>query len=1099
MVDSSSSVREDLLLLYELSLSIGQSLDPYATCKGFLRSLMARRNLTGASVWWRAGAFDDDGGDGMTLLESIPRGETCRDALPEEHPLCRLAREGRARAFATGDPEFSVYDINIAPPAGSWALYPMAECGLLLMSSAADDLFTPRMLGQLRAVVGKLATAIQGGIAHQRLQRSEAALRDSARELDESRNLLQTIIDAVPIRVFWKDLESRYLGCNPAFARDAGMQRPEDLIGKDDFHMGWAEQAELYRADDAKVIHSGLEMIAYEEPQSTPDGRTIWLSTSKVPLRKRDGSIFGLLGIYEDITDRKTAEFALRASEQKLLTILDSVDAFIYLKDNDGRYLFANRRLREYWQVEMDEVVGFSDEKFLGAAGIERVQEDDRRVLLYGETIRVEESLTNRLTGDARVYLTTKLALRRENGEIYGLCGISTDITQRKQAEIALAESEQRLRTLVEAVPDAIQFKDGEGRWLIANSVFLRLLGLLGEEWRGFNDNDLAVRHPRIAGMLQRLQGSDERAWESSDPIRAEEWLELETGEPVCFDLVKVPLFDPRGGRQAMVIVGRDITEAKSNAAELERHRRDLQGLVDQKTRELLETEARASHILQSSADGLFGVDRQGLVTFVNPAACRMLGFRTEELVGKNAHAVFHYHWPDGRTYPEHECPIEQAMLSNEVRRTDDEVFWCADGNALPVMYSVHPMQRDQKVIGAVVSFVDVSVQRAAAQAREHALVAAENLARMRSEFLANMSHEIRTPLHGMLGFAQIGLRRAADPERVRGAFDRILGSGRMLIRVIDEILDFSKIEAGKLRIDAVDMSLYQMVDDAVELVEQHARNKGVALIMDVARLPERCVSDPLRLGQVLLNLLSNAVKFTEQGEVSLIALQRDERLVFTVNDTGIGMQPGQLDQIFDPFVQADGSTTRRFGGTGLGLAITRRILELMGGGITASSRLGKGSRFEFWVPFRAAPDRVSLDDPPAPMPSVDEQPLKGVSVLIVEDVEVNQLILEDLLTLAGARVAIAADGAAAVESVSAGGESAYDVVLMDIQMPVMNGYEAARRISQQLPGLPIIGQTAHAFPEERRQCLAAGMVDHVSKPIDEQALLSTILRHLGR
>ncbi len=313
MSDTRANLQEDLLLLYELALSIGQSLDPRDTARGFLRSLMAKRNLNGSSIWWR-----HEDSEELFLLDALPRNHMGTETLATEHALARLAASGSPTAYTHSDRGFDHFDLQQELPIQSWVLYPLGKHGILLMTSPDENLFTALLVGQLRAVINKLTTALQGGFAHARLKQSENDLRERTQQLDDSRNLLQGIIDHAPMRVFWKDLELRYLGCNPAFARDAGKSSPAEMIGKDDYAMGWADQADLYRADDRAVIESGNSRILFEEPQTTPDGETIWLVTSKVPLRNRHDEIIGMLGIYMDITERKNAEQQLKRYQQDL-------------------------------------------------------------------------------------------------------------------------------------------------------------------------------------------------------------------------------------------------------------------------------------------------------------------------------------------------------------------------------------------------------------------------------------------------------------------------------------------------------------------------------------------------------------------------------------------------------------------------------------------------------------------------------------------------------------------------------------------------------------------------------------------------------------
>ena len=661
----------------------------------------------------------------------------------------------------------------------------------------------------------------------------------------------------------------------------------------------------------------------------------------------------------------------------------------------------------------------------------------------------------------------------------------------------ALAERGAQLQTLISAVPDSIQFKDGEGRWLIANSVCQEVFGLSEKPWQGLTDHEIITLQPAMAQALIACQASDEATWSSGKIRRSEEQIEDARGELIHFDVIKVPLFDEQNQRQALVIISRDISRRHENEAELIHYRHHLEELVEERTSALLATEARASHILQSSADGLYGVDRDGIVTFINPAASTILGHQDSAIIGRSAHATFHHSKPDGSPYPYTECPSLNAIRSGQRIRIDNEVYWHADGHPIPVMYAVHPMIQNGVNTGAVVSFVDMSEQHAAAQAREQALNAAENLARIRSEFLANMSHEIRTPLNGVLGFAEIGQRNYQNSERARDAFAKIQTSGKRLLGVINDVLDFSKIEAGKLSIEQTEVALREVVDHALDLVRDRADAKQLELHLELAAgLPDKCTSDPLRMGQILLNLLSNAVKFTEAGSVRLSLSRQGSWLVFRITDTGIGMNDEQLDKLFNPFQQADTSASRRFGGTGLGLAISKRIVELMGGKIHIESMLAKGTTAEFRLPYLA---NGSTAPTPSRASAAPARPLTGISILAAEDEPINQTLLSENLLDDGARVVMVSNGREAVERVIQDGPAAYDIVLMDIQMPEMDGYEASRRIIELAPGLPIIAQTAHAFAEEREKCLAAGMLDHIAKPINPQELQAVILRHITR
>jgi diguanylate cyclase (GGDEF)-like protein/PAS domain S-box-containing protein len=311
------------------------------------------------------------------------------------------------------------------------------------------------------------------------------------RSLAESHHMLQMVIDAMPMRVFWKDQESRFLGCNALFAKDAGQSGPGAVIGKLDSQFAWKEQAALYQADDLNVMASGQAKLAYDEPQTTSDGKPLWLRTYKVPLRSMEQEIIGVLGVYHDITEAKETERALIESERRLFEILENVSAFIYLKDREGRYLFANKLVRELWQVTTEEVIGFGDENFFDAETAANIRINDRRVLDDGETIRAEESNTVSQTGITHTYWSVKLPLRRENGEIYALCGISTDVT-----EVIRAQEEMRLASMVyENSSEAMMVTDAEGSIITINPAFTKTTGYTLEEIKGKNPSILKSHH----------------------------------------------------------------------------------------------------------------------------------------------------------------------------------------------------------------------------------------------------------------------------------------------------------------------------------------------------------------------------------------------------------------------------------------------------------------------------------------------------------------------------------------------------------------------------------------------------------------------------
>ena len=384
----------------------------------------------------------------------------------------------------------------------------------------------------------------------------------------------------------------------------------------------------------------------------------------------------------------------------------------------------------------------------------------------------------------------------------------------------------------------------------------------------------------------------------------------------------------------------------------------------------------------------------------------------------------------------------------------------------------------------------------------QHATEAAESASRAKSEFLANMSHEIRTPMNAIIGLTH--LARLAQPSpAVDGHLGRISVAANSLLRIINDILDLSKIEAGKLAIEPVEFVLDALLRDVLSITGTNAGGKGVEFTYSVApEVPKRLVADADRVGQVLANLCANAVKFTERGSIRVSVRVVEENaskvtLKFAVTDTGIGMSEAQLAGLFQPFTQVDTSSTRRRAGTGLGLSISTRLVEAMGGRIDVESEPGRGSIFSFTVVCERVGDKDNAAAGAAG--ESDAVPdLSGARILVVEDDEVNQIVAQGVLEAGGAVVSIACNGREALELITPG---KFDVVLMDLQMPDMDGIETTRRLRENpaLAGLPIIAMTASAMAGDRERLLEAGMNDYVAKPVRVAAVYATVSKWLAK
>ena len=506
----------------------------------------------------------------------------------------------------------------------------------------------------------------------------------------------------------------------------------------------------------------------------------------------------------------------------------------------------------------------------------------------------------------------------------------------------------------------------------------------------------------------------------------------------------------------------------------------------------LEESRDRYVDLYEFAPVGYCTLTREGLIAEINLTGAAFLGAERKGLIQRRFGAFVAPEDGD-RWHRMFLRAMQRDTMQScemELRRGDGSRFH-AQANCVKVL-----MEGEIPAVRIVLA--DITERKQAEAARVAALAEAERLARLKNEFLANMSHEIRTPLNGVLNLALIGRRDSDADSAAHAAFARIHDAGRHLLAVVNDVLDFSKIAAGKLAIEQVAIDPGATIDRAAEFAAEKARAKGLAFrLHKAADLPAACLGDPLRLTQILVNLLDNAVKFSDRGSVALTAGRDAERLVFQISDTGIGMSEEQVGRLFSAFEQADGSTTRRFGGSGLGLAIGKHLVDLMDGEIRVDSVAGAGTRFEVRLPLvEVAPPASAAGAGAAPS---GRSRLAGIAILAAEDDAVNRVVLEELIGYEGARLTCVDNGLLAIEQVEREGADAWDLVLMDIQMPVMDGHAAARRLLELAPELPIIGLTAHAVEGERDKCLACGMVEHVAKPFDLDSLVDAILRHIRR
>ena len=531
-----------------------------------------------------------------------------------------------------------------------------------------------------------------------------------------------------------------------------------------------------------------------------------------------------------------------------------------------------------------------------------------------------------------------------------------------------------------------------------------------------------------------------------------------------------------------------------------------------ERTAELARSEANYKELIENVNAIILRMAPDGTVTYFNEYAENFFGYRAEEILGR--HVV-------GTIVPETESNtgrdlselIANLLAHPEFYADNENENITRDGRRVIIRWANQViLDKNSKPIGLLSIGTDITAQKQAEQKLIEARGLSERIAQAKSEFLANMSHEIRTPMNGIIGLSQLALNQDMSPA-LRDYLEKISSSSQSLLGILNDILDFSKLEAGKVTIEHTAFDLDALLDILRDLFEERAHAHHLDFSLTVAEdTPRALLGDPLRLQQILSNLLSNAIKFTEQGQVGLrVGSSPFDRnhvsLQFTVEDTGIGMNEEAQTKLFMAFTQADSSTTRKFGGTGLGLAISRKLLNLMGGDFKVTSTAGQGTSISFEITLevqegnqsRGGHHRSNHDAGGLTKQlQTSAQSLKGVKVLVAEDNKINQVVVSQFLKLSGMEVKLVDNGQSVLDAVES---EDFDVILMDLHMPVMDGIEAARRIraTSRHPQLPIIALTADVVEEEREHCLSSGMNDFATKPIDPEALIATLCKWVKR
>jgi PAS domain S-box-containing protein len=903
---------------------------------------------------------------------------------------------------------------------------------------------------------------------------------------EEAQRLLAAIVEGSQDAIIAHTPEGIVLTWNRGAETMLGYS-PEEVIGQHVSMLVASERIESL----AKVIGRALQGHAipqYEDVCLGKDGRRVDVSVTASPIRDSQGRVTAVSAIIRDTSERKKAE----QTTALLASIIESSHDAIMGEDLEGTIVSWNHGAERLFGYKSDEIIGKSAVS-LAPPGCRDGVRKSLAIIRTGSTVCPVETVRQSKDGRLVDVSLSLSPIRNAAQQVVGASVIARDIGERKRGEEALRESEERFRIMADGCPAAMWVTGAKGEIQFINRAFLEATGtrpqqVEGDLWRSLIHPDDAAEY---FGTLQR-------ALDGHTPFKAEARFRGADGTWRWVESCAEPRFSPSGEFLGTVGLSPDITERKQ-AEEAVRN-------SEEKFRQLAENVREVFWMMNAAATE---------VLYVSPAYERISGRTCEELY-RNPMSWLEAIVPEDR---EHAHLIFERQMQGSLEpaeyhiRTPDGVErWIRD-RAFPI--------RDQagKVIRVAGIAEDITEQKRYEEELVRARQAADAANQAKSSFLANMSHEIRTPMNGIVGMLQLLSDTDLSSRQQRYA-EVAQASGRTLLALIDDILDLSKIEARKVTLESLNFNLRRTIEEVMESLHLQASAKGIAFNWCLAaETPEVLRGDPQRLRQVLVNLVANAVKFTERGKVTLEArlesLEQGKATVrFAIVDTGIGIKPNRVTALFSPFVQADSSTTRKYGGTGLGLAISKQLVEMMGGRIGVESREGQGSTFWFTATFGttnasglstssstglAAGERTAATGPSKgdPAPYRASGPRRETRILVAEDNPTNQLVLLAQLEKLGYRGDAVANGAEAIEALEHG---KYDLVLMDCQMPIMDGYEATGRIrTSGRAHVPIVAVTAHAMAGDQDKCIRAGMDDYLAKPVELARLAEILEKWLGR
>ncbi|WP_052050918.1 PAS domain S-box protein [Leptolyngbya sp. KIOST-1] len=910
------------------------------------------------------------------------------------------------------------------------------------------------------------------------------------------------------------DLESQTISWSPELFRMFGLKPDQGEPSYGDYlTMVHPDDRVVLQQSIARAIEAGTP-YTIDYRALLPDGSMRYHEGRGEVARNAEGKVTGLFGTALDITERKQIELALQASETRFRAIFEQAAVGINQADGSGRYVEVNQYFCDLLGYTKDELLGLNYADLSHPDELAEQQPLFRNLFHQDSAILELEKRYRHKHGEWIWTSVTLSVIRDADGQPIADLAIVIDIRDRKRAEQALVQANQRMEAILAAFPDLIFYITADGRVYDFQVRDNRDLYSAPETF--LNQTIQSILPPDTG---ERLYQAVQKTLAERTLVAIEYGLPLPTGE-AFFDARIMPLDET-----SVIAVVRNISDRKQAEFELQRLNEDLERRVERRTQQLSQSEERLRLALAASQQGLYDLNIQTGEAITSPEYALMLGYDPATFSETLQQWLERLHPDDQATVAatygayiagdisEYQVEFRQRTRSGDwkwILSTGKIVAWDEAGQPLR-MLGIHTDLTNLKQAETALHQLNAELEQrieARTYDLQQAVEAADAANQAKSLFLANMSHELRTPLNVILGFTQL-MRHNRDLDPEQQDYIRIIHrSGDHLLHLINDILDLSKIEANRISLEVDSIDLLELLEDLCSMFQERADEKALAFRLKLAPdLPQHILIDPSKLRQVLINLLSNAIKFTQSGEVILEAtlvhqdLALEPTLAFAVQDTGMGIAPDEQASIFDAFTQAKAGRMS-LEGTGLGLAISHKIVSLMGGHLTVCSRLGQGSRFQFAIPLRLA----QVSDV---LPSANSGVVIGLApgqptyrILVVDDQPDNRQLLVKLLSQIGLSVQAVGSGA---EAIARWQRWQPHLIWMDMRMPGMDGYETTRRIRAAVAQQPDLGTaapiilafTAQAASDAQRRALEAGCDDFLSKPIQLDLVLTKMAQYL--